>query len=56
MAMLNSENALKYAKELTETSIEHNLITTTDDPTKTANDVFTFYKTLYEKLSGKTVE
>lgn len=56
MAILNTEAAIKHAKELTTTSIEHNLITASDDPVKTANDVYTFYKTLFEKLSGKTTE
>lgn len=56
MAILNTEAAVKYAKELTTTSIEHDLITASDDPVKTANDVYTFYKTLFEKLSGKTAE
>lgn len=56
MAILNNEAAIKYAKDLTTTSIEHNLITATDDAVTTANNVYEFYKTLYEKLSGRTVE
>ncbi len=56
MAILNNEAAIKFAKELTENSIEHGLIAAGNDPTKTANDIFTLYKTLYEKLSGKTAE
>ncbi len=56
MAMLNNEAALKYAKELTVTSIEHNLIAANENAAVTANNVYEFYKTLYEKLSGKTVE
>lgn len=56
MAMLSNDAALKYAKELTTTSIEHNLITATNDAATTANNVYEFYKTLYEKLSGRTAE
>lgn len=56
MAILNNEAAIKYAKDLTETSIEHNLITATNDPVQTANNVYAFYKTLCENLSGKTVD
>ncbi len=56
MAILNPEAAIKHAKELTTTAIEHNLITATDNPVATANAVYEFYKTLFEKLSGKTVE
>lgn len=56
MAILNPEAAIESAKQLTTTSIEHDLITASEDPVKTANDVYTFYKTLFEKLSGKTAE
>lgn len=56
MAILNSEAAIRHAKELTITSIEHDLITASEDPVKTANDVYTFYKTLFDKLSGETAE
>lgn len=56
MAVLNSDTAIKYAKDLTETSIEHELIVATNDPVQTAKNVYAFYKTLYENLSGKTVE
>lgn len=56
MAILNNESAIEYAKELTTVSIEHNLIASSTDPVKTANAVYAFYKTLYENLSGKTVD
>ena len=56
MAILNTETAIKHAKELTTTAMERDLITASDDPVKTAYDVYTFYNTLFEKLSGKTAE
>ena len=54
MAMLNDESALKIAKELTTNAIENNMIAATNDATKTAENVYEFYKTLYEKFTGKT--
>lgn len=56
MAMLNNESALKFAKELTTTAIENKMIAADRDAKSTAENVFEFYKTLYEKLSGKTAE
>lgn len=56
MAILNNEAALHHAKELTISAIENNLILATDDAKDTAENVYEFYKTLYEKFSGKLVE
>ena len=56
MAILNNEAAIKYAKELTTTAMENNLISASNDPTETAKDVYEFYQTLYESFSGKTVD
>lgn len=56
MAMLSNKAALKFAKELTTTSIENNMIEADRDAKVSAENVFEFYKTLYEKFSGKTTE
>lgn len=56
MAMLNNEAALKIAKEFTITAMEHDLIAGNADASTAADNVFVFYKTLYEKLSGKKSE
>ncbi len=56
MAIFNNESAIRYTKELTTTAIEHNVIPTDKDSTKTAENVYEFYKTLYEKFSGDTVK
>ncbi len=53
MAMLNNEAALKFAKEFTITAMEHNLIKVGNSASETANNVYEFYKTMYEKLSAK---
>ncbi len=52
MALLNNEAALHRAKELTTTAMEHNMIPTGNTPSKTAENVYEFFKTLYENLSG----
>lgn len=56
MAMLNNEAALKFAKELTTTAIENKMIASSTDAKESAENVFEFYKTLYEKFSEKNTE
>lgn len=54
MAIVNNETAIIFAKELTTTAMEQKMISISSNPTETAEFVFEFYKTLYEKFSGKT--
>lgn len=54
MAILNNEASLRFAKELTTTAIEHNMIPATNNASETASNVYEFFKTLYEKFSDKT--
>ena len=56
MSMLNDEAALKFAKEFTITAMEHSIIAGNVDPSKAADNVYIFYKTLFEKLSGSKDE
>lgn len=54
MALLNNEAALKIAKELTITAMEHSMIKANVDPSITAENVFNFYKSLVEKFRETT--
>lgn len=56
MAILNSEAAIKYAKDLTTTAIEQHMIVASNNASETAENIYECYKTLYEKLSGKKVD
>lgn len=56
MAIVNHEAAIKLAKDLTTTAIEHNLIVATNNASQTADNVYEFYKTLYTHLSGRKIE
>lgn len=55
MAILSPEAAIKYAKELTITALEHDMISASDNACETAENIYKCYKTLYEKLSGKNI-
>lgn len=56
MAILHNESAIRYAQELTKLAIEHDAISIDKDSSKTAESVYEFFETLYEKLSGNTVK
>lgn len=56
MAILNNEAAAEYAKELTITAMEHNMIAASTDPAKTGENIFKCFKTLYEKFADAKAE
>lgn len=53
MQNLTEPQAKSVASEWTRLAIENNLITKQTSAKRTAEDVFEFYKTLYEKLASK---
>ena len=53
MQNLTEPQAKSVAAEWTRLAIENNLITKQTSAKRTAEDVFEFYKTLYEKLASK---
>ncbi len=55
MAFVNNEAALKFSKEFTTIALENNMIPLGNTASETAENVFEFYKTLYEKFSEKSV-
>lgn len=55
MTTLNKEAALKIAKELTTVALENKMIVADSIASATAENVYEFFKTLYEKLSCDTV-
>lgn len=54
MAILNNEAAIKYAKELTETAMNNNMIESSSDADITAQFVFEFFETLYNSFTAKS--
>ena len=56
MPKLNKEAALKIAKELTTVALENKMIIADNDASATAENVYEFFKTLFEKLSGDTAD
>jgi len=55
MIKINPEVYLKIAKELTTVALENKMIIADNDASVTAENVYEFYKTLFEKLSGETI-
>ena len=53
MALMNSEAALKVAKEFTTTALEHSFIKSDPDPKQAAANLATFYRSLVEELRNE---
>ena len=56
MPKLNKEAALKIAKELTTVALENKMIIADNDASATAENVYNFFETLFEKFSGDTAD
>lgn len=54
MVKMNPEAKLSFAKECTLLAIEHKLITVLDKPEKTANEVTTFFKTIFDTVDSES--
>lgn len=50
--MLTESNIFQISKELTIVAMEHGMIKSSSDPEQTANNVYSFFETIFDSFSN----